>query len=159
MKRIDRFMGITLLLRSRKQLNARQLAEKFEVTKRTIYRDISSLCQAKVPIAVGSGPEDGYSILDTYSLPPTRFTLDEAVALFLGGRFIDHLHGTPFRDGMKTALIKIEDILSEDVKAALDLIMRSIFLDIGAETNDRARREISERISYAILKRKCIDKW
>ena len=156
MKRIDRLMGITLLLRSRRKLTARQLAQIFEVSIRTVYRDIQSLCRAKVPIAVEEGPEGGYSILKTYSLPPVMFTLDEAIALFLGGRFIDHLHGTPFREAMRMALIKIEDILSEDVKASVHSLSRSILFDMKDGMNNAATKETFERINEAILKRRCI---
>ena len=156
MKRIDRLMGITLLLRSRRKLTARQLAQIFEVSIRTIYRDIQSLCRAKIPIAVESGPDGGYSILKTYSLPPVMFTLDEAIALFLGGRFIDHLHGTPFREAMKTALIKIEDILSEEVRLSVQLLSQSVLFDMKDAASDSVTKETFERINEAILKRKCI---
>jgi len=49
-----------------------------------------------VPIAVELGPESGYSLLETYFPPPVMFTLDEALALFLGGSFIAHRQGTPY---------------------------------------------------------------
>ena len=52
MNRTDRLMAIVLLLRTRRKLTAPQLADIFEVSTRTIYRDVDSLCQAGVPIAV-----------------------------------------------------------------------------------------------------------
>ena len=156
MNRTDRLMAITLLLRSRKKLTARQLAEIFEVSIRTIYRDIDSLCQVKVPIAVELGPEGGYSLLDTYSLPPMMFTLDEAVALFLGGSFIALREGTPFRDAIKTALIKIEDILPEELGASVRIASQSILFDLKDRGNYSVAKEAFEVINEAILKRKCI---
>ena len=63
MNRTDRLIAIVLLLRSRSKLTARQLAEIFEVSIRTIYRDVDALCQAGIPIAAEMGPEGGYSLL------------------------------------------------------------------------------------------------
>jgi len=156
MNRTDRLMAIILLLRSRKKLTARQLAEIFEVSIRTIYWDIDSLCQANVPIAVELGPESGYSLLETYFLPPVMFTLDEAVALFLGGSFIAHRQGTPFREAIKTALIKIGDILPEELEKSVRIASQSILFDLKDRGNYSVAREAFEVINEAILKRKCI---
>lgn len=156
MNRTDRLLAIILLLRSRKKLSARKLAEIFEVSIRTIYRDIDSLCQANVPIAVELGPEGGYSLMETYSLPPVMFTPDEAVALFLGGSFIAHRQGTPFREAINTALIKIEDILPEELRKSVYIASQSILFDVKDRKNYSVASEVFQMINKAILERKCI---
>ena len=156
MNRTDRLMAIVLLLRTRRKLTAPQLADIFEVSTRTIYRDMDSLCQTGVPIAVELGPEGGYSLLETYSLPPVMFTLDEAVALFLGGSFVAHFQGTPFQDAIKTALIKIEDILPEELQESVEISAESILLDVMDRVGSPVSREIFESINEAILKHKCV---
>ncbi len=156
MNRTDRLMAIILLLRSRKKLTAHELAEIFEVSERTIYRDIDALCQAQVPIAAEPGPEGGYSLLDTYSLPPVMFTLDEAVALFLGTSFIAHGQAMPFGEALKTALIKIEDILPDKLQESVHLSLQSILFDAGERGGMPVAREVFQRVNEAILERRCI---
>lgn len=157
MNRTDRLMAIILLLRSRKKLTARQLAEIFEVSTRTIYRDIDSLCQARVPIAVELGPEGGYSLLDTYSLPPVMFSLDEAVALFLVGSFIARSQAMPFQEALKTALIKIEDILPEDLQESVRATSQATLFDVVDRGGPPIAREVFREINEAILEHKCVE--
>lgn len=66
--RIDRLLGIILLLLNNKSLSGKQLSERFGVSIRTIQRDITTLCMAGIPIVSNSGSKGGYSILDSYKL-------------------------------------------------------------------------------------------
>lgn len=144
--RTDRLLAIILLLRSRRQRTARQLAEIFEVSQRTIYRDIESLTQADVPIVVDPGPEGGYRLLDTYALPPVMFTMDEAVGLFLGGSFVAHRQGTPFGEAIKTALIKIEDVLPDELRESVQTTVQSVLFDLKDRRDYSGSREQFEVI-------------
>lgn len=83
MNRIDRLVATVLLLQSRKIVRARDIAAHFEISTRTVYRDVRALCEAGVPIAAEAG--EGYSLVEGYHLPPVMFTTSEASALFLGG--------------------------------------------------------------------------
>lgn len=156
MNRTDRLMAIILLLRSRSKLTAQQLADIFEVSVRTIYRDIDSLCQAGVPIVAEPGPEGGYSLLDSYSLPPVMFTPDEAVALFLGGSFITNCQRMPFREALKTALIKIEDILPEELKESVRITSQSTLFDLSGRGSPPPARGVFEVVNGAILQHRCL---
>jgi len=82
MNRIDRLFAILLMLQTRKWIRARDFANKFEITERTVYRDMSALLQMGVPIISQAG--EGYSLLEGYYLPPLVFTPSEARAIFLG---------------------------------------------------------------------------
>ena len=86
MNRVDRLFAITLLLQARRKIRARDLAEKFEINKRTIYRDMAALSESGVPIV--STPGEGYELIEGYYLPPLLFTPSEAAALFLSAHFL-----------------------------------------------------------------------
>jgi predicted DNA-binding transcriptional regulator YafY len=156
MNRTDRLAAIILLLRSRNKLTAQQLAEIFEVSPRTIYRDIDALCQAYVPIVAEAGPEGGYSLLDTYSLPPVMFTPDEAVAMFLGGSFIAQSKGMPFLDALKTALIKVEDVLPEELRTSARATTEATLFDGFYARGQSVPVEVFGTVNRAILAHRCV---
>jgi len=66
--KIDRLLGITIYLLNHKRTSAQTLAERFEVSTRTIMRDINTLCLAGIPVAAIYGPEGGYEIIDTFKM-------------------------------------------------------------------------------------------
>ena len=70
--RLSRLSAILTILQSRRLVNATQLSKKFEVSIRTIYRDIRSLEESGIPIHMEEGK--GYSLMDGYSLPPIMFS-------------------------------------------------------------------------------------
>ncbi|MGO1521121.1 MAG: helix-turn-helix transcriptional regulator, partial [Sphingobacterium sp.] len=77
-KRFDRIVEILIQLQSRRLVKAKDLADHFQVSLRTIYRDIRSLEQAGVPLIGEAGL--GYSLVDGYRLPPVSFTKEEALS-------------------------------------------------------------------------------
>lgn len=74
-------MGYLLLFQSRGLMRAKDFAAQFEISERTVYRDIQALCEVGVPIA--ALPGEGYRLLEGYYLPPITFSTEEARALFL----------------------------------------------------------------------------
>jgi predicted DNA-binding transcriptional regulator YafY len=80
--RADRLLSILMLLQSRGQLTAHQLAAELEVSERTIYRDITALSTSGVPVYGTSGPEGGYALVESYRTSLTGLTSGEARALF-----------------------------------------------------------------------------
>ena len=81
MNRIDRLMGITTVLQSKKYATAEHLAEKFDISVRTVYRDIKALGEIGIPISFE--PNKGYFVVQGYFLPPVSLTSEEANALCL----------------------------------------------------------------------------
>lgn len=86
MNRIDRLFAILLLLQRKRRLRAMDLAQSFEVSERTIYRDMEALSESGVPIY--GTPGEGYELVEGYFVPPLLFTPGEANALFLGGKML-----------------------------------------------------------------------
>jgi len=83
MNRTDRLVAMVMRLQGRRVVRAEDMAAHFEVSVRTVYRDVAALGEAGVPI-VGE-PGVGYALVKGYHLPPLSLTRDEAAALFVGG--------------------------------------------------------------------------
>lgn len=114
MRRADRLFQILQYLRGGRLTTAAQLAEKLEVTKRTIYRDVAHLIGSGVPIEGEAGV--GYLMRDGYDLPPLMFTQDEIVALVSGARILQTWGGTKMAAAAQEALIKIDAILPDGAR-------------------------------------------
>lgn len=80
-KKIDRVTSILIQLQTKSVVRAQDLAEKFDVSIRTIYRDIKTLENAGIPIFGEAG--SGYSLVDGYKLPPVMFTKEEVLSFIL----------------------------------------------------------------------------
>ncbi|WP_323784071.1 YafY family protein [Thalassovita sp.] len=111
MRRADRLFQIVQYLRGGRLVTAAQLAEKLEVTPRTIYRDVADLIGSGVPIEGEAGV--GYLMRDGYDLPPLMFSSDEIVALVAGARMIRAWGGTAMAAAAEEALVKINAVLPE----------------------------------------------
>ncbi len=115
MNRTDRLLAIVLELQSRKIVRAEELAERFETSVRTIYRDMQALSEANVPV-VGA-PGQGYSLMEGYFLPPVSLTAAEAVALLLGAEFVQKKLEPNYGIHAASANAKIEAVLPQPVRA------------------------------------------
>lgn len=115
--RTDRLYALVEELRavSPRPRSARWLAARFEVSARTIERDLSALQQAGTPIYAEPGRNGGYALARDATLPPLSITPDEATALAAG---LHALAGSPFADAARTALQKVLGVLPERDRAA-----------------------------------------
>lgn len=87
--KIDRLIGILTVLLQREKVTAPMLAEKFEVSRRTINRDIEVLCNAGIPICTTQGQNGGISIMDGYKIDKNIFTTEEMHAILAGLKSLD----------------------------------------------------------------------
>jgi predicted DNA-binding transcriptional regulator YafY len=111
MRRADRLFQIVQHLRGGRLVTARALAERLEVSERTIYRDIADLVGCGVPIDGEAGI--GYIMRSGFELPPLMFTRDELAALTLGARFVKAWGGARLALAAEEALVKIAAVLPE----------------------------------------------
>jgi predicted DNA-binding transcriptional regulator YafY len=111
-KRLDRLLGIALLLSARRRLRAEALAAHFDVSLRTVYRDVRSLVEAGFPI-VGT-PGDGYVLPQASHLRPLAMEPAEAEALVMGARLLEQDADEPLRARLRTAVAKLEAVLPPD---------------------------------------------
>ncbi|WP_341368885.1 YafY family protein [Yoonia sp. BS5-3] len=111
MRRADRLFQILQYLRGGRLITAAQLAERLEVTPRTIYRDVAHLIGSGVPIDGEAGV--GYLMREGYDLPPLMFTQEEIVALVSGARLLQSWGGTKMAAAAEEALVKIDAVLPD----------------------------------------------
>jgi predicted DNA-binding transcriptional regulator YafY len=118
MNRVDRLVAIILLMQSRRVVRTQDIAEHFDISTRTVYRDLKALSEAGVPVAAEFG--EGYSLVEGYHLPPVMFTREEATALFLGGKFVEKLTDASLVKHAESALLKIQSVLPDETNEYLD---------------------------------------
>lgn len=140
MNRFDRVTSILLLLQTRSVVTARFLSEQFNVSERTIYRDIRTLENAGVPIGAEAGV--GYFLEHGYRLPPVSFTLDEAASLLLGEKLlVTSLDANSLLD-FKQALNKVRAVIDsadKDNLSSLDADIEVIPTGSQFPIDDEAR--------------------
>ena len=151
MRRADRLFQIVQHLRGGRLTTAAQLAERLEVSERTIYRDIADLIGTGVPIDGEAGV--GYLMREGFDLPPLMFTRDEIVALTAGARLIRAWGGASMAAAAEEALVKIRAVLPEDAGA------RAASVQVHAwqmpELDDATRARLND-LEKAIETRTCL---
>lgn len=151
MNRTDRLLAIVLELQAHGARRAEDLAASFEVSKRTIYRDVQALCEAGVPVV--AEPGRGYSLPAGYFLPPLRFSADEAVMLLLGADLMARSFDADYRRAAEDAARKIAGALpAERREAVADL--RAGLLFTGPGNLSPAGDEILRGLRGAIVGRR-----
>ncbi len=117
MNRLDRLTAILIHLQTKRVVRAQELADRFGISLRTVYRDVRSLEETGVPIGAEAGV--GYFLTD-YHLPPVMFTSAEASALLLGGKLIEKWADQSVRTQFESALFKIKSVLKRADQERLD---------------------------------------
>lgn len=137
--KIHRLLGILATLLRREKVTAPFLAEKFEVSRRTISRDIETLCVAGIPIVTEQGKNGGISISPGYTLPKQLLTEEELTAILSGVRGIDSISPCSHRTSL-------EEKLSLPGEASSDLLidLASHYKDSLTEKISLLRRAIGE---------------
>lgn len=117
MNRIDRLTAILIQLQSKRVVKAQEVADRFGISLRTVYRDIRALEEAGVPIGAEAGI--GY-FLEDYHLPPVMFTNEEASALLFGAKLIGKMADESLKEGFDSAFYKIRSVLKRNEKEHLE---------------------------------------
>jgi predicted DNA-binding transcriptional regulator YafY len=119
MNRFERMFGILLHLSGGQAVSAVELGQRFEVSTRTVYRDVEMLSELGVPIYAERGRFGGYRLLDGYYVPPLMFTNKEAISLLLGLTFIQSLTVKPFSDDLNVARAKLLSSIPAHLRTVL----------------------------------------
>jgi len=119
-KRISRLTAILTQFQTKRMVTASELAAKFSVSVRTIYRDIRALEQAGIPIFTEEGK--GYSLMEHYRLPPVMFTENQANALILAEQLVLKNKDASFITDYLEAIEKIKAVLKHTVKDKANLL-------------------------------------
>jgi len=145
MRRADRLFRIVQMLRSGRLKTAAALAERLQVSDRTIYRDIRDLQLNGQPIEGEAGI--GYTLRREFDLPPLMFTPEEITALVLGARLVQAWGGAESVAAANTALARIEAVLPPELAARLD----AIALYAPGYKMSNAHRRLLDRLHAACL--------
>lgn len=151
--RLSRLTAIITQLQAKKIVTASYLAEKHNVSIRTIYRDIRTLEKSGIPIITEEGK--GYSIMEGYHLPPVLFTEDEANALITIERLANKNKDQSLSENVSSAIEKIKSILRYSQKGNADLLADRVYFDGHQEvekTSDNLMRIQSAIINFCVLK-------
>jgi predicted DNA-binding transcriptional regulator YafY len=147
MRRTERLFALAEYLRGRRTgVTAEVLAERFEVTIRTMYRDLDALRDAAMPLAAERGRGGGFALDRSYSLPPVNFTAREAALLVALGRFAIDMRLLPFSSALESALDKVRAALSTSAQRELLARLKELsFHGVPALPSKKAVREAIER--------------
>ena len=118
--RLSRLTAILTQLQTKRLVTAKDLADKFEVSKRTIYRDIKALEQSGVPVITEEGK--GYTLMEGYRIPPVMFTEKQANALILAEQLVLKNKDASFVKDYSEAIDKIKSILRYSVQDKANLL-------------------------------------
>ncbi|MBX2824892.1 MAG: YafY family transcriptional regulator [Gammaproteobacteria bacterium] len=139
MKKFDRVTSILIHLQTHRVVRAQDLAAMFDVTERTIYRDMRTLENAGVPI--GSEAGVGYFLDKGYNLPPVMFNRDEAAALLIGGKVIENQVDQSTWAEFQQAINKVRSVLDSDDRHYLDVIDDGIAVHASKDQRLSARAD------------------
>lgn len=150
MNRTDRLLAIVLELQGKKRQRAEDLADTFEVSKRTIYRDILALSEMGVPVVAVPGL--GYSLIEGYFLPPLRFSTDEAIMLLLGSDFMSKNFDAEYSLAAQSAGRKIMGVLPDSLRDEVRSLQESIRFVVRDGLGPNVEQML-QQIRRAIIKR------
>jgi predicted DNA-binding transcriptional regulator YafY len=126
MNRIDRLLGILTLLQSKKYVPAEKIADKYNISIRTVYRDVKALGELGIPVSFETSK--GYFVVQGYFLPPVSFSTEEANALILIEALVNGFTDKSIQEHYTSALIKIKAVLRGTQKEKIELLNEKIKL-------------------------------
>ncbi|NOU74110.1 WYL domain-containing protein [Paenibacillus sp. LMG 31458] len=120
MPKSKRLLALMMTVNRKRKFTVKELAQEFEVSSRTILRDLQELSELGVPLYSEVGPHGGYQVLNERILPPIAFSEEEAIALFFACHALRHYAYLPFKTESSSALSKFYNYMSGDVRDRID---------------------------------------
>ncbi len=154
MNRVDRLHAILIHLQSKKRVTAQELADRFELSLRTVYRDVKALEESGVPIIGEAGI--GYSIMEGYRLPPVMFTKEEASSLMLGSKLVQQFTDAGEKKNYDAAMYKIKAVLRAVDKEYVEELDERIMIEKGLDGQDEETQPYLTYLRQAIVEKKVV---
>lgn len=129
LNRFDRILSILVHLQSGRVVKAQELAERFQVSLRTIYRDIKSLEASGVPISGEAGI--GYTLIDGYRLPPVMFTHEESDSFVAAEKLMQKFSDKNMKASFESGMFKLKSQLRGKAKDRLAVLETQIWINSG----------------------------
>ncbi|QCR24885.1 YafY family protein [Pontibacter sp. SGAir0037] len=131
LNRFDRIVAILIHLQSGRVIKAQELANRFEVSLRTIYRDVRSLEAAGVPVTGEAGV--GYSLVEGYRLPPVLFTPEEAASFVAAEKLMQKFSDRALGAHYESAMYKVKSVLKSHARERVAALEAQIWVDSSQE--------------------------
>lgn len=156
MNRIDRLTAIVTQLQSKRLTKAQEIAKRFSVSLRTIYRDMRALEEAGIPIIGEAG--QGYSLVEGYRLPPVMFTQDEAQAFLVAEKIFEKVTDKGSSDHFHSAMLKIKAVLRTAEKDRLEELSPQVeVLRMRNQLQFGRKSEFLQSILYSLSNQSLIE--
>lgn len=154
MNRIDRLHAILTHLQSKKKVTAREMADRFNISLRTVYRDVKALDESGVPVIGEAG--SGYTIMEGYRLPPVMFTREEASALLLGAKLAEQFTDGSVKRHFHAALFKIKAVLRSPDKEYVDNLTEHIEILSRYTPDSDSPQQYLSQLQQAVVHRRIV---
>lgn len=145
--KIDRLVSIIMILLDKKRIGAQELADMFEVSPRTIYRDIDAINMAGIPIRSTSGVGGGFEIMQEYKIDKNFFSVDDLSTLLMG---ISSLSSLVQGDEVVHALAKVKSFIPAERAKEIELKVNQISIDLSRWTGNCNIQSYLEIIKAAL---------
>ncbi|EIP0680968.1 YafY family transcriptional regulator [Listeria monocytogenes] len=151
--KVDRLMSIVLILLDKERISAQELADRFEVSLRTIYRDIDAIDLAGVPIRSTPGVDGGFEIMPNYKMDSKVFSTADLSAILMG---LSSLSNMVRGDELINALAKIKSFIPADRAKEIELKANQIYIDLSQWTGNNNIQPHVEIIKVALQENKLL---
>ncbi|MBU5591648.1 YafY family transcriptional regulator [Clostridium sp. MSJ-4] len=136
MNKSKRLVDLIIVINRKQSFTAKDLAEEFGVSIRTIQRDLKDLEDLGVPLYTELGPKGGYRLLNKKILPPIAFTENEAIAIFFAYQSLQNYASLPFDDDAISALSKFYNYLPDNTKDKIDVMRNRVLFWVPKRDED-----------------------
>lgn len=151
--KIDRLVSIIMILLDQKRISAQELADMFEVSPRTIYRDIDAINMAGIPIRSTSGVGGGFEVMPEYKVDKKVFSANDLSALLMG---LSSLSNMIRGDELIHALAKVKSFIPADKAKDIELKVNQIWIDLSPWTGNRNTQPYLEMIKEGLQENKLL---
>ena len=151
--KIDRLVSIIMILLDQKRISAQELADMFEVSPRTIYRDIDAINMAGIPIRSTSGVGGGFEVMPEYKIDKKVFSANDLSALLMG---LSSLSNMIRGDELIHALAKVKSFIPADKAKDIELKVNQIWIDLSPWTGNRNTQPYLEMIKEGLQENKLL---
>jgi predicted DNA-binding transcriptional regulator YafY len=150
----SRIITLIMLLQSKPNQKAADLARMLDVSVRTLHRYFEQLDEMGVPVYAERGPYGGFSLVRGYKMPPLVLTPEEAVASFLGLSLVEEMWGKLYRSAALGALAKLENLLPDDQRQEVAWARRSLLATGMHRSDQQALAEVLDKLRLATREHK-----
>lgn len=151
--RVDRMISIIMTLLDKKRISAQQLADMYEVSLRTIYRDIDAIDLAGIPIRSTPGVGGGFEIMPKYKVDKNVFSTTDLSTILMG---LSGVSSMMQGDEMKHALAKVKSFIPEDSAKDIELKVNQIHIDLNSWMGNKSIQQYLEIIKVALEEKKLL---